>query len=93
VPHPRMAVRRFVLEPADEVGSEMIHPLTGWTVRELLQAAHGAPHYLAIAGIDARQTMNLAVTAAQISGAHPLLTRSYRRPGHGGHAADRDRPA
>lgn len=73
VPHPRMAVRRFVLEPATEVGPDMIHPLTGWTVAELLQRLTTPPHYVAIAGVDARQTMNLAVTAAQISGAHPLL--------------------
>ena len=73
VPHPRMAMRRFVLEPASEVGSDMIHPLTGWTVAELLQRLTAPPHYLAIAGVDAQHTMNLAVTAAQISGAHPLL--------------------
>jgi 2-amino-4-hydroxy-6-hydroxymethyldihydropteridine diphosphokinase len=73
VPHPRMAVRRFVLEPASEVGSDMIHPLTGWTVAELLQRLTAPPHYVAIAGVDMRQTMNLAVTAAQISGAYPLL--------------------
>ena len=73
VPHPRMAVRRFVLEPASEVAADMLHPLIGWTVAELLQRLTTPPHYVAIAGIDARQTMSLAQTAAQISGVHLLL--------------------
>jgi 2-amino-4-hydroxy-6-hydroxymethyldihydropteridine diphosphokinase len=38
VPHPRMTERRFVLEPAAEVAPEMVHPATGRTVRQLLEA-------------------------------------------------------
>ncbi len=38
LPHPRMAVRRFVLEPACDVAPEMRHPLLDRTVRELLEA-------------------------------------------------------
>ncbi len=38
VPHPRMTERRFVLEPAAEVAPEMVHPTTGRTVRQLLEA-------------------------------------------------------
>ena len=34
LPHPRMAFRRFVLEPAAEVAADMRHPLIGWTIRE-----------------------------------------------------------
>jgi 2-amino-4-hydroxy-6-hydroxymethyldihydropteridine diphosphokinase len=36
VPHPRFRSRRFVLEPLAEVAAEMIDPVTGNTVRELL---------------------------------------------------------
>jgi 2-amino-4-hydroxy-6-hydroxymethyldihydropteridine diphosphokinase len=36
VPHPGVAVRRFVLEPLCEVAPEFVHPLIGATVRELL---------------------------------------------------------
>jgi 2-amino-4-hydroxy-6-hydroxymethyldihydropteridine diphosphokinase len=34
LPHPRMAFRRFVLEPAQDVAADMRHPLTGWTLAE-----------------------------------------------------------
>ena len=36
VPHPRFRERLFVLEPLAEVASEMIDPVTGLTVAELL---------------------------------------------------------
>ena len=37
VPHPRFRQRRFVLEPLAEVAPDMVDPVTGKTVRELLQ--------------------------------------------------------
>lgn len=38
VPHPRMAARRFVLEPAAEIAPAMRHPVQRRTMRELLEA-------------------------------------------------------
>jgi 2-amino-4-hydroxy-6-hydroxymethyldihydropteridine diphosphokinase len=36
VPHPRFRERRFVLEPLAEVAPELVDPVTGLTIRELL---------------------------------------------------------
>lgn len=50
IPHPRMAWRRFVLEPATEVAPEMVHPTTGRTIRELLEHLNLSAPYYAVAG-------------------------------------------
>lgn len=36
VPHPRMAERRFVLEPLSELYPERVHPITGKTISQML---------------------------------------------------------
>lgn len=50
VPHPRMVARRFVLEPANEVASGMVHPQMGWTVAQLYEHLQSAPPYFCVLG-------------------------------------------
>jgi len=38
VPHPRFRERRFVLEPLSQIAPEMVDPVTGQTMEQLLEA-------------------------------------------------------
>lgn len=69
VPHPRFAVRRFVLGPAREVAPAMIDPATGWTVERLFDHLLHATSYLAITGPPGAGKASLARRiAGQIGG-------------------------
>ncbi len=62
VPHPRMTFRRFVLEPAVEVAADMVHPLSGSTLAEMLERLDAGADYVAILGMPEIQKSDLAQT-------------------------------
>lgn len=69
LPHPGLAYRRFVLEPAAEVAAEWQHPTIGWTIGQLLEHLNRAPNYVALAGHTAALRAGLAAKLAAATGA------------------------
>jgi hypothetical protein len=51
IPHPWMAVRRFVLQPAAQIASSMVHPRVGATVGELFANLKRQPTRIEITGL------------------------------------------
>jgi 2-amino-4-hydroxy-6-hydroxymethyldihydropteridine diphosphokinase len=48
IPHPRMAMRRFVLAPAAEIAPNLTDPVTGWTITRLLQQVETSPREIQV---------------------------------------------
>ena len=65
LPHPRMAYRRFVLEPAVEIAPGIVHPSTGWTLRQLLDHLNAAADYVAVTGPPGTPTDEVVALVAQ----------------------------
>lgn len=77
VPHPRLAVRRFVLAPAAEIAAEMVDPVTGWTIARLLEHLETAPGYVAVSASVASVRPTLAQELAHDWTARCLTAPSF----------------
>jgi hypothetical protein len=80
VPHPGLAYRRFVLEPAAEVAPDLRHPTIGWTVGRLLAHLNAAPNYVALRGSSRGERVSFAVELARAAGAQPLTVGELDSP-------------
>jgi 2-amino-4-hydroxy-6-hydroxymethyldihydropteridine diphosphokinase len=86
LPHPRLAVRRFVLEPAAKIAGAMIHPTIGWSIDRLLEHLRRAVPYAAITGQPGVGKSQLARDVAKRVGGRyvespPQLQGAADRPG------------
>ncbi len=75
VPHPRMAWRRFVLEPAAEIAAAMRHPTIGWSVARLLEHLNRSAPYVALTGPIAAGKTRLARQLARAIPARLIAER------------------
>lgn len=69
VPHPRLAWRRFALDPAAEVAGSKVHPTIGWTLDRLRSHLQDRRNYVAIAGAAQERRVALASQIAQSTAA------------------------
>jgi 2-amino-4-hydroxy-6-hydroxymethyldihydropteridine diphosphokinase len=90
LPHPRMVMRRFILEPALDVAPQWREPVSGWSIDELARALRSGPASIALISGNAAQAQGLlerAAAQAQCAWITPRL--------NAGHAtqAQQDAPA
>lgn len=72
VPHPWMALRRFVLEPTAQIASEMVHPIFGWSVGRLYENLGGKGR-IAIASIPSIDSRSVATWLVEQTGGVALF--------------------
>ena len=65
LPHPRMAYRRFVLEPACEIAASMVHSESGWTICGLLAHLNQAEDLVALAASSADKAEEVVAALSQ----------------------------
>jgi len=84
VPHPRMATRRFVLEPCVEIAPDLVHPVTACTLERLLDSISASHPHVAVVGIPGSGAPEIAAAVADATMARCLhAPRGYPQPASG----------
>jgi 2-amino-4-hydroxy-6-hydroxymethyldihydropteridine diphosphokinase len=81
LPHPRMATRRFVLEPCVEISPDLVHPLAACTLERLLESISSPHPHVAVIGVPGAAAPEVAAaiahaTLARLVPAPPEYTRA-----------------
>jgi 2-amino-4-hydroxy-6-hydroxymethyldihydropteridine diphosphokinase len=77
LPHPRMAWRRFVLEPASRIAPDWTHPRFQVTIQELLDHLRNTPPVFSVIGGSGKERRNLIERLEQET---TSLRNSTKRP-------------
>lgn len=64
LPHPRMATRRFVLEPCVEIAPDFVHPLAACTLDGLLASISSSRPHVAVVGVPGAGAPEVAAAIA-----------------------------
>lgn len=75
LPHPRMATRRFVLEPCVEISPDLVHPLAACTLERLLESISSPHPHVAVIGVPGAAAPEVAAAIA-----HATLARYVPAP-------------
>jgi len=75
LPHPRMVTRRFVLEPCVEIAPDLVHPLAGCTLEDLLESISSPHPHVAVIGVPGSGASDVAAAVA-----HATLARLVSAP-------------
>lgn len=67
LPHPRMVMRRFILQPAMDVAANWLEPVSGWSIAQLAESLANAPASIVLVGSDARNDQRLVEQAAHVA--------------------------
>ncbi|MEM7314879.1 MAG: 2-amino-4-hydroxy-6-hydroxymethyldihydropteridine diphosphokinase [Planctomycetota bacterium] len=67
VPHPWMALRKFVMEPAAEIAPDWVHPRVDWTMQKLWDHLQNCRPLIAIAGLKHEQLPLIGQIAKKLS--------------------------
>jgi len=88
LPHPRMATRRFVLEPSAEIAAELPYPPGACTVRDLLDNISVPCPLVAIVGVPGSGATEVAIAVADATLARLVRASASLPAGEGGAAYD-----